>query len=109
MSIKSIINETITSDTATGPIKVRRGGVYSLEYIWTAGTIDLELQISFDGATYVKALDVSDASYDVTMATGTRYYKREFLSQVDVYYRIVSTNNTSGNVQARLTRIVSER
>lgn len=101
-------NTTISSDTTTGPIKVRRGGAHRLDAIRTAGSIDLSLEISLDGSTYVPARDTTGALIEDTVDATTEHWAAEFLCQVDCYLQIVSTNNSSGNVQVALTRVVAE-
>ena len=108
MPVNAIINETISSNTTTGPIKVRRGGAHVIEFIRTAGSIDLEVQISFDGSTYVTLTDTSGTDVSSTLDGTTDYKRWELLAQVDSYYQIVSTNNSSGSVDAKMTRIISE-
>ncbi len=101
-------NTTISSDTTTGPIKVRRGGAHRLDAIRTAGSIDLSLEISLDGTTYVPARDTTGSLIEKTMDGTNEHWTAEFLAQVDCYLQVVSTNNSSGNIQFALTRVVAE-
>lgn len=108
---QSGIEQTFTTDTtSTQKFHVPRGGIVGLDLIRTAGTGVVSLEVSFDGSTYVPARDEDGNLIAGTMGASIEHYHKRILSQVDVYYQLVSTDvvSGSGSISARLTRIISE-
>lgn len=101
------VRETITANGDSTIYRSPRGGVVVLSMVRTAGSIDFSLEISLDG-TFVPFRDANGSLVTGTMNGTTEHYGIEFLSHVDVDYKVVFTNNSSGSVDLRLGRTTSE-
>lgn len=103
------IDTTFTASSQTSDVFVLpRGGAFAIDAVRTAGSGTLSLEFSFDNSTFVPARDAEgnlvEASFDGT----TEHWHHEGLTQVNVYYRMVSSAFASGNIVARMTRVISE-
>lgn len=85
-----------------------RGGAFAIDAIRAAGSGTLALEISFNGSTFIPARDAEGNLVTASLDGTTQHWHHEGLTQVDVYYRLVSSSFSSGNILVRMRRVISE-
>lgn len=101
------VREQVTADGNSTIYKTPRGGVVLLELSRTAGTATFSLEVKLNG-TWVPFRDTQGSLVTVDMDATTEHFRFEFISHVDVRYRVVTSSASSADFHLRLGRTVSE-
>ena len=108
-AIRKTFEQTITSTaTPSDAYHSPRGGVLVGDAILTSGTATIDLEISFDNSTFVKAYGSDGAQVSKALATSDPHFRVEMLTHVDVYYRFVASAASSAVVSTKLGRTIAE-
>ena len=96
------------TDQANLDLKVADAGTTAFDFVRTAGSIDVKVQISLDGGTtFVDAYDAGGVQLTVRLTSSRPHKRIEILSQSGTQYRVVSTDVSSGAAQTKFGPVLA--
>ena len=83
-------------------LQVQEGGVIVLDAIQTGTSLVVSVQVSLDNSTFKQAYDDGGNALSETVTVSMH---KEWVAQPGLYYKLVGTSNSSGDVDYRMSRV----
>lgn len=98
---------TFTDNTQSNTFKPTGGGLVTADLVRIAGSMNVALQTSLDaGSNWTNVYDRDGVEQSVSMSSNRTHARLSLIAFAGQLFRLVSSNNSSGNVQYHITRTI---